>query len=263
MHELRVACGQFVARPGDMNANAGRITALMAEAKAERCALAVFPELIASGYLAPAAVSALAAPLDAPAVGAIRAAAAELALAVVFGYPELAPDGRRHNSFVLVDAAGAIAAVYRKMHLWGAEAEWAAGGTEIPVVDVAGARVSGWICFDTRFPELARVAALRGAEVAAVPTAWLGPPQEWELSLRARALDNSLFVAGADIIDEGIGCHGHSMIVDPKGNILARARPGEEGLISATLDPAARAAQVGRLHLLEARRPSLYAELSR
>jgi predicted amidohydrolase len=80
--------------------------------------------------------------------------------------------------------------------------------------------------------------------------------------LRARALDNSLFVAGADIIDAGIGCHGHSMIVDPKGRILARARPGEEGIISATLDPRVRAAQQGRLHLLEARKPALYRGLA-
>jgi predicted amidohydrolase len=181
---------------------------------------------------------------------------------VAFGYPELAADGRRHNSFVLVDPAGAVAAVYRKMHLWGAEADWAAPGDDVPVAEVAGARVSGWICFDTRFPELARLAALRGAELAVVPTAWLGPAEEWELSLRARALDNSLFVAGADIIDPGIGCRGHSMIVDPGGRVLARAKPGEEGVVSAQLDPHVRAAQIGRLHLLEARRPARYRGLT-
>jgi len=244
-----------------MAANAERIAGWMGAAKRERCDLIVFPELIASGYLAPAAVSVLAAPLDAGPVRAIRAAASRLGIAVVFGYPELARDARRHNSFVMVDATGRIAAVYRKMHLWGAEATWAAGGTDVPIVDLGAARVTGWICFDTRFPELARVAALQGAELAAVPTAWLGPPEEWELSLRARALDNCLFVAGADIIDAGIGCHGHSMIVDPRGRILARARPDEEGLVCASLDPEVRAAQVERLHLLEARRPALYRDL--
>jgi predicted amidohydrolase len=218
--------------------------------------------MILSGYLAPAAVSALAAPIDAEPVGRIRAAAAELGVAAAFGCPELAADGSRHNSFVLVDAGGRVAAVYRKVHLWGTEAEWAVAGAEVPVVEIAGARVTGWICFDTRFPELARLAALGGAEVAVVPTAWLGPPEEWELSLRARALDNSLFAAGADIIDAGIGCHGHSMIVDPKGRVLARAQPDQEGLICASLDPAVRAAQQGRLHLLEARRPALYRGLA-
>ncbi len=262
MTELRVGCGQFVASPGDMAANAARIARMTAAAKGIGCALVVFPELIVSGYLAPEAVRPLAAPLDAPPVRAIRAAAREQGVAVAFGYPELAAGGRRHNSFVLVDSSGAIAAVYRKMHLWGAEADWAEAGTEVPMADVAGARVTGWICFDTRFPELARLAALQGAEVAIVPTAWLGPAEEWELTLRARALDNSLFVAGADIIDAGIGCHGHSMIVDPKGRVLARAREDEEGLIFATLDPEVRAAQAGRLHLLEARRPQLYGGLS-
>ena len=121
----------------------------------------VFPELIVSGYLAPEAVSALAAPLDAAPVRTIRAAARGAGQSPsAFGYPELAADGRKHNSFVLVDPSGAIATVYRKMHLWGAEADWAAAGTEVPMAGIAGARVSGWICFDTRFPELARLAAL-------------------------------------------------------------------------------------------------------
>jgi predicted amidohydrolase len=231
MTELRVGCAQFAASPGDMAANAARIARMTAEAKADGCALVVFPEMIASGYLAPEAVKPLAAPLDAAPVR-------------------------------IVSPAGAVAAVYRKMHLWGAEADWAAPGDDVPVAEVAGARVSGWICFDTRFPELARLAALRGAELAVVPTAWLGPAEEWELSLRARALDNSLFVAGADIIDPGIGCRGHSMIVDPGGRVLARAKPGEEGVVSAQLDPHVRAAQIGRLHLLEARRPARYRGLT-
>ncbi len=258
MKELRVACVQFVAAAADMDANAGRICGWMQRAKAERCDLVVFPELIMSGYLAPAAMSAVAASLDAAPVRAVRAAAAELGIAAAFGYPELAPGGLKHNSLVLVDSRGSLAAVYRKMHLWDTEAVWAAGGTEVPVADLGPARATGWICFDTRFPEVARMAALGGAEVAVVPTAWLGPAEEWELSLRARALDNSLFVAGADIIDAAIGCHGHSMIVDPKGRILARARAGEEGLICATLDPGVRAGQAQRLRLLEARKPALY-----
>ena len=90
--------------------------------------------------------------------------------------------------------------------------------------------------------------------------AWLGPGEEWELALRARALDNSIFVAGADIIspDPTLRCHGLSMIVGPKGNVLARAEPDQAGIICATLSQADLDAQRGRVPLLDDRRPRVY-----
>jgi predicted amidohydrolase len=107
---------------------------------------------------------------------------------------------------------------------------------------------------------VARLGALAGADVGLVSTAWLGPGKEWELALRARALDNSMFVAGADIIgpDPALRCHGQSLIVDPKGRVLARAEPEQEGIICAALDPSVLDTQRGRLPLLGDRRPELY-----
>jgi predicted amidohydrolase len=159
-------------------------------------------------------------------------------MAMAFGLAELDQEQDvRYNSMVVLDKRGAIAAVYHKMHLWASEKEWARGGADLPVFEMDGVACSGWICYDTRFPELARMAALKGAEVGLVSTAWLGPGEEWELALRARALDNSIFVAGADIIspNPALRCRGLSMIVDPKGRVLARAEPGQEGVIYAVL----------------------------
>jgi predicted amidohydrolase len=261
MRDFVIACGQFNAEPGVKSANVAHMIDQAEEAKERGCELVLFPELIVTGYLAPAEVIPLAEPLDGPSVRALARAASRLGMAMAFGLAELDQEQDvRYNSMVVLDKRGAIAAVYHKMHLWASEKEWARGGADLPVFEMDGVACSGWICYDTRFPELARMAALKGAEVGLVSTAWLGPGEEWELALRARALDNSIFVAGADIIspNPALRCRGLSMIVDPKGRVLARAEPGQEGVIYAVLKQDQLDAQRGRLPLLHDRRPKLY-----
>ena len=264
MHQTRVACGQFQARAADKAYNLDRMRSQMGAAAAAGCSVIVFPELIVSGYLPAERVPEQAEPVPGPAVTRIQEDAAAAAIAVAFGMAERAPDGRLYDSLVVVDGAGALLASYRKLHLFGAETSWAAAGAAVPVFTVAGVSASGWICFDTRFPELARCAAAGGAELALVPTAWLGPPAEWELAVRARALDNSMFVAGADIISfaEGLRCRGNSMIAGPHGEVLARAQPDTDCVIQADLDPAAIAHQHRRLALLANRRDDLFGTLA-
>ena len=219
-----------------------------------------------TGYLAPEAVIPLAEPLSGPSVQTLARAARELGIAIAFGLAEL-DEGRgvRYNSLVALNQEGEIVGVYHKMHLWAREKEWAEGGSSAPVFDIAGVRCGGWICYDTRFPEVARLVALKGADVGLVATAWLGPGDEWELALRARALDNSMFVAGADIIsyDPALRCLGRSMIIGPKGKILAQAEPEREGIIDAVLKGEELEAQRNRVPLLKDRRPELYSDLVR
>ena len=229
------------------------------EAAALGARVVLYPELIVSGYLAPELIPALAEPVSGPSVTSLARAAAELGTALAFGLAERGEDGRCHNSLVFLGSHGELAGVYRKAHLWDTEKRWAAPGDGSTVLEYCGARTGGWICYDTRFPELARAQALAGVELALVATAWLGPGDEWELSLRARALDNAMFVAGADIVDQGIGCHGRSLVVDPHGNVIARARTDTECLITADLDPAVMSRQRGRLPLFRDRRPAAYA----
>jgi predicted amidohydrolase len=263
--EIQIACGQFAALPGDAAANVARIIGYAGQARAQGCALIVFPELIVTGYLAPERIPPLAEPLDGPSVRKLAQAARELGIAIAFGMAEWdEAHGARYNSLVIVDRSGEVAGVYRKMHLWDTEHEWAEPGDEVLNVQLGDVQVSGWICYDTRFPELARLSALSGAELALVPTAWLGPGSEWELALRARALDNGIFVAGADIVgpDPALRCRGLSMIVGPKGDLLARAEPESEGIICATLRQADMDAQRGRVPLLRHRRPALYRGLT-
>ena len=264
MKEMQIACGQFVAAPGDKEANVARMIAYAGEARDEGCALILFPELIVTGYLAPEQVRPLAEPVSGPHVQRLAGAARDLGIAIAFGLAEL-DEARdvRYNSLVVLDGRGDLAAVYHKVHLWATEREWAEPGREALAFALDGVRYGGWICYDTRFPEQARLSALAGMEVGLVSTAWLGPGDEWELALRARALDNHAFCAGADIIgpDPALRCYGLSMIVNPKGRVLARAVPEQEGIICATLHPAERDAQRGRVPLLVDRRPELYGGL--
>jgi predicted amidohydrolase len=268
MRDLCIACGQFVAEPGDQRSNVARMIAYAREARDRGCELILFPELIVTGYLSPEQVLPLAEPVTGPSVQALAQAASELGVAIAFGMAELCPrvDERedvRYNSLVVLNRRGQVVTIYHKMHLWASEKEWAEGGREVLAFEMEGVRYSGWICYDTRFPELVRAAALMGADVGLIATAWLGPGEEWELALRARALDNSMFVAGADIIspDPALRCHGLSAIVDPRGRVLARAAPEQEGIICATLHQADLDAQRNRVPLLHDRRPELYGRL--
>lgn len=132
------------------------------------------------------------------------------------------------------------AQTYRKIHLYDSfgyrESErLTAGPTEPAVIEVGGARIGLMTCYDLRFPELARALVDAGAEVLVVPSAWVAGSRKldhWRTLVRARAIENTVFVAAVD--QPGPTYTGHSLIVDPLGDVLAEAGDGEE-TISATL----------------------------
>ena len=174
-----------------------------------------------------------------------------------FGFPERAPDGLS-NSMVFLDTDGAAPIVYRKIHLWVTERGWAAEGKRLVSFGLDGLRCGMWILLRHRFPEAARALATRGVTHALVGSAWFGPAAEWELAVRARALDNGIFVAGAAAQGSfgNAPFHGESLIVDPHGNILARAPEGHEGVIAAECDNRAVDSFRARLPLLQDMRPA-------
>jgi predicted amidohydrolase len=191
---------------------------------------------------------------------------------VVGSFIEQAADGTRHNTSLVVAPGGEVVATYRKIHLFdcdvpGAEFHESAvssPGLEPVVADTGdlGLRVGLSICYDVRFPELYRVLALAGADVVAVPaafTARTGPPH-WEVLLRARAIENQVYVVAAGqhgSSGPGLHWHGHSMIVDPWGTVVAQA-PAGDAVVVAEVD-LGRAAQVRSvLPSLAARRPVAY-----
>jgi predicted amidohydrolase len=261
----RIACGQFASKNGDMAANVATIRLQSGEAAARGAAVAVFPELCLSGYLDAREIPSLAVGMGGEEISALKSAAREAGIALCFGFAEKAGDGRLFNSMAYIDASGAVRAVYRKVHLFGGEGAWAEPGEGYAGFDAGAFRCGMWICYDTRFPEAARSLAMDGVTCALAAAAWLGPAEEWELALRARALDNGMFVAGS-ALQGGSGpfeCHGGSVIADPHGRVLARGIPGRPEVIVADYDPGEVRAFRERLPLLKHRRPGAYGPFDR
>ena len=256
-----LACGQFAPVAGAIRANTERIRALAGDAAGRGAGILVLPELCLCGYPHPAEARAAAVGPDGPEIGRLSDCARKNAIALCFGFAECAPDNVLHNSMGFLDSRGDLLSVYRKVHLWVTEKEWALPGSGFQAMTAGGIRLGMWICYDTRFPEAARALARSGATLGLVGSAWFGPAEEWELALRARALDNGMFVAGASVQGSfgDAPFHGASLVVDPHGRVLARAREGAEEVICAEYDDETVASFRARLPLLTDLRPGAYA----
>jgi predicted amidohydrolase len=268
---MRVAAVQLNSG-ADRERNIRRAAELVAAAAAEGAELVVLPEkwdLLGAGAM----LAQRAKPLDGAAISAARRWARELAVAIVAGSvaERLSDDDRIANTSVLIAADGAVVATYRKIHMFDVdvggvsyrESEHEREGEEIVVADAGlGLDLGLSVCYDLRFPELFRILALRGAGLVTLPSAFTAATGEphWEPLLRARAIENQLFMVAADQWGHAAPDYdswGHSMVVDPWGRILAVCEPGE-GLAIADLDPGEIARVRGELPSLASRRPAAY-----
>jgi predicted amidohydrolase len=204
--------------------------------------LVVLPEAFARDFGEPGSdVSPYAEPLDGPFATELAAVAAEHNTTVVAGMFETSADPARPHNTLLV--RGAATASYRKIHLYDSfgyrESDALAPGALTPVVvDVADFRIGLMTCYDLRFPELGRLLVDHGAEVLVVPAAWVAGPRKvehWRTLARARAIENTVFVVAAG--QPGPRYTGHSLVVDPLGDVLAEADE-EPAVLRATLDRA-------------------------
>jgi predicted amidohydrolase len=148
-----------------------------------------------------------------------------------------------YNASVLIDPRGQLLGVYRKTHPFCSEAVsgggWVTPGDTVTVCDTELGRIGMIICFDGDYPELSRIQAVQGAEVICRPSALLRSADIWELTSRARAYDNHVFIVGANATGQdpaGVLYFGNSHIVTPIGHIVAKAAT-HEGWVSARLDP--------------------------
>ncbi|SDQ14564.1 carbon-nitrogen hydrolase family protein [Microbacterium sp. cf332] len=166
--------------------------------------------------------------LDGPFVRGLAELARAHVVHIVAGLLERAPDGERVRNTVVAVGPDGIVATYRKLHLYDAfgqrESDWVQAGDVRPpeTFEVAGVRFALMTCYDLRFPEIARVLADTGAHVMLVPAQWVrGPLKElqWNTLLRARAIENTVFVAAADHPPPlGVG---NSGVFDPQGVEIA------------------------------------------
>ncbi len=167
-------------------------------------------------------------------------------------FAERAPTpGLVHNTATALAPDGSIAAVYRKLHLFdvaipnGAtftESESVQAGDRAVIVDTPFGRVGMTICYDLRFPMLYQALREAGADLVLVPSAFtaLTGKEHWELLIRARAVENQVYVVAAEQWGQHNRTrrsHGHSMIVDPWGHIVAQSSE-QEGIALGLVDPA-------------------------
>jgi predicted amidohydrolase len=176
------------------------------------------------------------------------------------------------NVSVLLGPGGEIVGSYAKIHLFDIdvpdqvqEQESASiiPGAELVTLPVADLTLGLSVCFDVRFPELYRALAVAGAHVLAVPSAFAVPTgrAHWEVLLRARAIENHAYVVAAGQAGGtpgGFACYGHSMIIDPWGEILAEATTDGEEIIFAHVDRAEVERRRAQIAVLSLRRPELY-----
>jgi deaminated glutathione amidase len=212
-------------------------------------------------------------PLDGPSLSAARGWARDLGIHLLAGsISERGPEGEKaSNTSVLIGPGGEDLAVYRKIHMFDVDAggvsyresEFERPGSELVVAQVGELTAGLTVCYDLRFPELFRILALRGARLIAIPSAFtLATGRDhWEVLLRARAIENQLFVPAPNQVGEApphYRSFGRSMIVDPWGVVLATA-PDEECFVAANLDFAAQDRVREALPSLANRQPGAYA----
>jgi len=248
---LRVACVQLTSRD-DKAANLERAEALVARAASLGADVVVLPEKWnAIGGVD--TLHAAAEPLDGgESVEAMARWARGFGITLVGGSITERREGRDKlsNTCLVFDTEGELAAFYRKIHLFDVEVGghvYRESEAEEPGEEPVVAPLDDWpiglsVCYDLRFPELYRILALEGARLVTVPahfTLHTGK-DHWHVLLRARAIENQLYVAAAAQVGEtirGRPSYGRSLIADPWGLVLAQA-PDEETVIVAELDRA-------------------------
>ena len=228
--------------------------------------LVVLPELWSTGYVfsSRAELAGLAEDPESGATAlALKAAAKRTKRHYIAGFAEVS-HGRYYNSAMLVGPSG-VRTVYRKLHLFEREGEWfERGDLPLSVHTVGAAKVGLMICYDWRFPEVARVLSLQGADVIAHPSNLVFPGAQD--AMLVRSMENRVYTVTANRTGTEkrpggtVPFTGRSQIVDAKGDVLVRASKRDASAQAADLDLsiARDKALTSRTQLFAPRRPEMY-----
>jgi omega-amidase len=234
MAKLKIALVQIELEQADPPQNTEKALSFMDKAASQGADLIILPELWPIGF-APLELNTYAETPDGPSVNIMRDWTKDKGCYLLAGsIPEICHDGI-HNKSYLFGPKGQVLGEYSKLHLFDlmGEKDTFTAGDKITVADVKGFRVGLMTCYDLRFPELSREYALSGVNLLLIPALWpdvrIG---HWDILLRARAIENQIFVVGCNGIGNMTELYfpGNSMIVNPYGSSL-NAPDNRESLI--------------------------------
>jgi predicted amidohydrolase len=243
---------------GKKDENIQKAKSLIGDAKG--CDIIYLPELFTTGY-ALDDIKDLAEQVPGPTTDSLALMAREAGALIGATLAEL-DGGRIYNTHVIIDTKGNLVARYRKAHLFGPlhETDHFSPGSELVTADIKIAILGLMTCYDIRFPEQARKLTLDGAHILTCPSEFPKPRlSHWRNLLLARAIENQVFVVAVNRVgsDTQADYFGHSMIIDPWGEVLAEAGEEEE-VITAEVDIKTIEEVRGRIPVLKDRRLDLY-----
>ncbi|MGN1116541.1 MAG: nitrilase-related carbon-nitrogen hydrolase [Candidatus Ornithomonoglobus sp.] len=195
----------------------------------------------------------------------MKRVAAENNIAVGFGYVRL-NNGRGENHYAVADKNGNILSDYVKIHsfaIGGEREDFESGNTLPTTVSTAGHKISTFICYDLRFPEIFR-AVTDTSTVITIAANWPASRRgHWITLLKARAIENQAYIIGINCCGEqdGLSYSGDSMIIDPLGNVIAQAEPYKESMLLADI-PADVEKKRAEFPVLASRKKELYKKLA-
>ena len=219
----------------DPAANRSRVEAMLRGRRLPPGSFVLLPELFDVGFSTDLAAIL---PSDAPRWAA--ALARELAIHLQFGFPELAPDGFGRNCMAIARPDGSLSPTYAKIHPfgYGRETESFRGGDRLVLVPCGEFLVMPAVCYDLRFPELFRHAALAGANLISIGASWPEPrAAAWRALSIARAIENQSFLVACNRVgtDPNARYSGGSLVVSPEGEVLAEG-DASESIVEARCD---------------------------
>lgn len=258
---VKISLIQFPIVPGNRQANFSQVRCRVQRAAADGADLAVLPELWDLSFY-PSDVYDRADEGGRQAQDFLQETASSCHIQLIGGSIARRQEGKLYNTTYIVDEEGNLVSSYDKCHLFtpGGEEKVFTPGNHLNTFFLGDLPMASMTCYDLRFGEWARMAALAGAKVLFVPAAWPQPRLEhWQILNRARAIENQFFVAAVNSCgtcgDYRFG--GHSLLVDPWGNILAEGGTGGE-IVTGDMDLSIIDDIRSRINVFRDRRPELY-----
>jgi predicted amidohydrolase len=248
-------------RIGQPGKNLAKVEELAARASQSGSNFLLLPELWSTGYDLEHADQ-HAARIDSGVFASVSTLAQKYKLAILGSCLSLVGPGLYANTAVLFDDNGRIIADYNKIHLFKLmdEPQYLMPGNKPVVADTEWGKAGVAICYDLRFPELFRYYALQGASMVMIPAEWPWPRlSHWRTLLQARAIENQLFIFACNRVgtSKRSTFFGHSMIIDPWGEIVIEGGEDEE-LITAVIDLGQVKSVRTTIPVFEDRRPDIY-----